>query len=122
MRPLIAALIGLLALALPAKAANCHGPDAAQCLLAAAKDANSQMNEVYNRLFKALAAKKPQETALQNAQNLWLQFRSADCAAARDVSGGGEVAYYTCIEAETRQRTLQLGADYGRKQEPERRQ
>jgi uncharacterized protein YecT (DUF1311 family) len=91
-----------------ARDAPCRRTPDAACFLAAAQDANKTLNDTYNRLWKTLASRPKQQAQLQAAQDLWLKTRSADCEAERDISGGGQLAYYACLESETRKRAGEL--------------
>jgi uncharacterized protein YecT (DUF1311 family) len=101
-----------------AKDAPCQGPSSnaeeTQCFISASRNADTEMNQMYNRVRKVLGAEEQEE--LQVAQRLWLQFRDANCAAERDLYGRGTAApmvYAACIEADTRQRTAELNTMYG---------
>jgi Lysozyme inhibitor LprI len=70
--------------------------------------------EKYDRVRKVLSAEEQKE--LQAAQQLWLQFRDANCAAERHLYERGTAApmvYAACMEADTRQRTAELNRMYG---------
>jgi uncharacterized protein YecT (DUF1311 family) len=101
-----------------AKDAPCRGPSSnaeeTQCFISASGNADTEMNRMYNRVRKVLGAEEQEK--LQVAQRFWLQFRDANCAAERDLYGGGTAApmvYAACIEADTRQRTAELNTMYG---------
>jgi uncharacterized protein YecT (DUF1311 family) len=101
-----------------AKDAPCQGPSSnakeTQCFISASRNADTDMNQTYERIRKVLAAEEQEQ--LQSAQRLWLKFRDANCAAERDLYGGGTaapMAYAACIEADTRQRTAELNTMYG---------
>lgn len=101
-----------------AKDAPCQGPgsnaEETQCFISASNNADTEMNQMYNRVRKVLGAEEQEE--LQVAQRLWLQFRDANCAAERGLYGRGTAApmvYAACFEADTRQRTAELNTIYG---------
>src|ERR1700691_4652802 len=91
-----------------AKDAPCQtGPNAEQ-----ARD--RQLNLVYNKIRTALSP--TDQSKLQTAQGLWVQFRDANCAAERELYDGGSVApmvYQACLGADTRQRAAELNVMYG---------
>jgi uncharacterized protein YecT (DUF1311 family) len=100
-----------------AKDAPCqNGPGAAetQCFIEEAHRADVELNLQYNRIHQILSPAEQRQ--LQAAQRLWIQFRDANCAAERDLYGGGSaasMAYQACIAADTRQRTAELNVMYG---------
>ena len=100
-----------------AKDAPCQaGPNAEQtrCFLEAAKAADRELNLVYNKIRAALSP--ADQSKLQIAQRLWVQFRDANCVAERELYDGGSaapMAYEACLGADTRQRTTELNVMYG---------
>jgi uncharacterized protein YecT (DUF1311 family) len=92
------------------------GPDAekTRCFIAEAQAAESEMNAVYIKVREALAPSD--QSKLQIAQRLWVQFRDANCAAERGLYEGGSAAPMAgaaCVAADTRQRMTELNTMYG---------
>lgn len=100
-----------------AKDAPCQtGPNSeqTQCFITEAQAAGRELNLVYNKIRKILSP--VDQSKLQTAQRLWVQFRDANCAAERELYGGGSaapMAYAACLAADTRQRTAELNVMYG---------
>ena len=100
-----------------AKDAPCKtGPNAeqTQCFFKEAQAADRELNLAYNKIRTALSP--ADQSQLQTAQRLWIEFRDANCAAERELYDGGSAApmvYQACSSAETRQRTTELNVMYG---------
>jgi uncharacterized protein YecT (DUF1311 family) len=101
-----------------AEDAPCHGPSSnaeeTQCFISASRNADTEMNQTYDRVRKVLGADEQEQ--LQSVQRLWMRFRDANCAAERDLYRGGTAApmvYAACIEADARQRSAELNTIYG---------
>jgi uncharacterized protein YecT (DUF1311 family) len=100
-----------------AKDGPCHtGPNAEQtrCYFDEAQAADRELNLVYNKIRKILSP--ADQSMLQTAQRLWVQFRDANCAAEKELYDGGSAApmvYAACLGADTRQRTTELNVMYG---------
>lgn len=80
------------------------------CAAETAKTADRRLNQTYQ---KAIAKFKgtSQESQLVNAQSVWIKFRDADCAFARDRFKGGTIApmvYSSCLGRHSQQRTKEL--------------
>lgn len=74
-------------------------------------------DEKLNALYKTLRAKldDANDRRLVAAQRLWIQYRDANCTAARDLYAGGTAAspaHLACLEAMTRARTMELSVTY----------
>ena len=83
------------------------------CLIAAAKEADGELNEAYRRVTSVLDAAARQE--LQDAQRSWLSYRDQTCLAERNLYGGGTggiAAQPACGEALTRHRIADLKGTY----------
>ena len=98
--------------------APCRGPasnaEGTRCFIDASHTADKKLNQVYARVGEVLDPDEQKE--LQAAQRLWLKFRDANCAAERNLYGGGtavSMVYAACIKADTRQRTAELKMMYG---------
>ena len=95
----------------------CHtGPNAehTRCFLKEAQDADRELNLVYNKTRQILSP--ADQSKLQTAQQLWVQFRDANCSAERELYDGGSAApmvYEACLGADSRQRTTELKVMYG---------
>jgi uncharacterized protein YecT (DUF1311 family) len=90
------------------------GADTTRCFFDAYKKADEDLNRVYSKLPKVLAPEEIEK--MRVAQRLWVQFRDANCAAEKDLYAGGSAAYMVwaaCMEADTRQRTVELKTMYG---------
>lgn len=100
-----------------AKDAPCQsGPNAeqTQCFFKEAQAADRELNLVYNKIRTALSP--TDQSKLQAAQRLWVQFRDANCAAERELYDGGSAApmvFQACLGADTRQRIAELNVMYG---------
>ncbi len=100
-----------------AKDAPCQiGPNSEQtlCFFNEAQAADRELNLVYNKIRKILSP--TDQSKLQTAQRLWVQFRDANCGAERELFDGGSAApmvYQACLGADTRQRTTELNVMYG---------
>jgi len=100
-----------------AKDAPCQtGSNAEQtrCFITEARVADQELNLVYNKMRKVLSP--TEQSMLQTAQRLWVQFRDANCAAERELYGDGSAApmvHAACLAADTRQRTAELNVMYG---------
>jgi len=87
--------------------------DSVRCLAKAKDAADAQLNALYKTVRGKLDAAEVQQ--LVTAQRLWIQYRDANCAAERDLYGGGTAtgpAYMACLEAMTRARTKELRVTY----------
>ena len=89
-----------------------------QCFAQAGKKADGELNEVYGKIIKYFDSenRKEDRDALQKAEQLWIGYRDANCAAARGLYGqgtAGPVTYLACLEAETRHRIEDLRKGYG---------
>ncbi len=88
-----------------AKDAPCQtGPNSeqTQCFITEAQAADRELNLVYNKIRKILSP--VDQSKLQTAQRLWVQFRDANCAAERELYGGGSaapMAHAACLAADT---------------------
>jgi uncharacterized protein YecT (DUF1311 family) len=100
-----------------AKDAPCQaGPNSeqTQCFFKEAEVADRELNLVYNKIRAILSP--ADRSKLQTAQQLWIQFRDANCAAERELYEGGSAApmvFEACLGADTRQRTMELNVMYG---------
>ncbi len=97
----------------PATNAETH-----DCFTKAAKEADQRLNRIYAEIQGFLKAQNrtADGDALRKAQQSWIAFRDANCAAAYGLYGGGTggpVNEEACIEAETRERTEDLKTGYG---------
>lgn len=84
------------------------------CFLDAAKKADTELNAFYAKV--RLNLQGPDRDNLVAAQRLWLQFRDANCKAEHELYTGGSAApmvQAACMEAVTRQRTMELKTMYG---------
>ncbi|MGO9945583.1 MAG: lysozyme inhibitor LprI family protein [Steroidobacteraceae bacterium] len=87
--------------------------EAHNCFQLAATSADKRLNQTYNKILAKLSP--DEQTALRNAERLWVQFRDTTCAAERDLYDGGTaagVAFIACIEEETRLREIDLVTMY----------
>jgi len=87
--------------------------DLANCLAHARDAADAKLNAVYKQLRGKLDAADGQR--LVAAQRLWIQYRDANCAAERELYGGGTggpPTFLACIEAMTRACTKELAVTY----------
>ncbi len=85
-----------------------------ECFLAESKKADENLNAFYGKL--RIKLRSDELTNLQLAQRLWLQFRDANCKAEYSLYGGGSAGptvRAACVEAMTRQRTIELKTMYG---------
>jgi uncharacterized protein YecT (DUF1311 family) len=83
------------------------------CLAKARDLADAQMNAAYNQVRSKLDAAEGHQ--LVATQRLWIQYRDANCAAERELYGGGTAAfpaYLACLEAMTRARRNELEVTY----------
>lgn len=124
-RPVVFAIIVLLTSITQGSAQVMHYKDApcttwvsvaevTQCFVLEAQRADMELNVLYNKIRQILAANERRQ--LRAAQRLWIQFRDANCAAERDLYGGGataSMAYEACLGSDTRQRTAELNMMYG---------
>ena len=86
------------------------------CLSKAQTSADSKLNAFYKMVLETLHDRPDDVARLRDAERVWLQYRDANCAAERDLYGGGSggpPAYLSCIEAMTRARTKELQTMYG---------
>ena len=87
--------------------------DLAACLEKARTSSDAELNAVYGEVRKRLESDETKQ--LVATQRLWIQYRDANCAAGRDLYGGGTgsgPAYLACLEAMTRARTKELRVTY----------
>lgn len=85
-----------------------------RCFIIEAQAADRELNIVYNKIRPVLSS--ADQSKLRAAQQLWLQFKDANCAAERGLYDGGSAApmvYEACLGADTRQRTTELNLIYG---------
>lgn len=123
--PVVLALaLGALSPAGPAAAQHMNAPDSpcktvgagvayANCLSAAAREADKALNATYRRILAALAAADRER--LQRAERSWLRYRDDLCAAERDLYDGGtgaSPAHAACVESETRVHADELRKAY----------
>jgi len=99
------------------KDAPCQGigPAAAvtQCIVAESQSAEKELKVALEEIRNGLST--ADRNRLQVAQGLWIQFRAANCAAARGLYDGGSAApsvYYACLASDTRQRITELNTMY----------
>ena len=117
-------IAAVLAAALPVRAQHmnekdspCAGvvvtSDLVQCLIKAGEVADAKLNTAYKGIRGKLAGTELKQ--LVATQRLWIQYRDANCAAERELYGGGTggpPTFLACIEAMTRARTKELLATY----------
>lgn len=91
----------------------CNDPqtqlDMNQCAQQAYKQADAELNQVYQTLHASLSDSGKQ--SLTDAELAWISFRDLDCDFARDQYEGGSIApliYYSCLEALTELRTTEI--------------
>jgi len=120
----LAAIISTLNAIVPAQAQHMNAADApcknagsgveqANCLSAAAKKADANLNETYQRITSVLGPSDRQQ--LQNAERAWLTYRDQICGAERNLYNGGtggNAAYPACLEAVTRHHVAELKSAY----------
>ena len=85
-----------------------------ECFERAYKVADKQLNIVYQQSRSVLI--KADQDRLELAQTAWLRFRDASCEAERDLyrtGTGANPEALACLEAETRNRTVDLHQSYG---------
>lgn len=85
-----------------------------RCFLSAAKHADEALNRTYLQIRKVLSSDDLRK--LEDAEQLWIQYRDSACKAERDLYGNGtgaNPAHAACLEAETRFRVDDLNATYG---------
>ena len=107
---------------LPAQQLNqldspCYGVVAtenlASCLSKAKASSEAVMQAQYEAIKKHLD--EGERDQLAQSQELWLQYRDANCSAEKTLYGSGtgaQPAYLACMEAMTRQRTKDLKITY----------
>jgi uncharacterized protein YecT (DUF1311 family) len=84
------------------------------CFVTAATAADRDLNHVYKVIVTTVQG--DDLLNLKRAQRLWIQFRNSNCSAERALYSGGSAApmvYYSCLEAVTRHRTVELKTMYG---------
>ncbi len=89
--------------------------DLVACLSNARTLADARLNAVYNNVLEHLRTRPDDAEQLRKTERLWLQYRDANCAAERDLYGGGTggpPAFLACVEAMTRARTKELQTVY----------
>ena len=87
--------------------------DLVACLSKAQNSSESEMKSVYAAVRKNLTGKEAQRLA--STQELWTQYREANCSAERSLYGdgtGSNPAYFACMEAIARERTKELRVTY----------
>ena len=87
--------------------------DLVACLDQAESRSEAKMNALYQKIKSRLDAGQLEE--LTKTQQLWLNYREANCAAEHSLYGrgsGGPPAQLACIEAMTRERTKELQVTY----------
>jgi uncharacterized protein YecT (DUF1311 family) len=90
--------------------------DLVGCLSKAQTSADAKLNAFYKKVLETLHNRPGDVGRLRDAERLWLQYREANCAAERDLFGGGSggpPAYLSCMEAMTGERTEELQTMYG---------
>ncbi|WP_084080130.1 lysozyme inhibitor LprI family protein [Edaphobacter aggregans] len=90
------------------------GAEETACFFRAYKEADQELNRTLALIRTVVDG--DELTKLRAAQNLWIKFRDANCAAERELYSGGSAAsmvYAACMEADTRQRTAELKTMYG---------
>ena len=90
--------------------------DLVQCLSKARTSADAKLNALYMNVLDKLRTRGDDAERLRNTERLWVQYRDANCAAERDLYGGGTggpPAYLACMEAMTRARTKEMYIVYG---------
>ena len=88
--------------------------EATACFVRASQDEDKLLERVYGVVLSAVDGRV--QEALKASQQLWLQYREANCSAERDLYTNGSAAptvYYACLEAVTRHRTTELKTMYG---------
>ena len=112
----------LTALHLPGQQMNqldspCYGivatSDLVSCLSKANGSSEAAMQSQYDVIKKRL--EEDEVSQLAQSQELWLQYRDANCSAEKALYGvgaGAQPAYLACMEAMTRQRTKDLKITY----------
>ena len=89
-----------------------------ECFAKAAKQADEQLNQIYGKIYDFLKAQHRSDdaNALRKAEQRWIAFRSANCAAANGLYGtgtAGPVNGEACTERQTQQRIEDLKLGYG---------
>jgi len=87
--------------------------ESANCLYDAWKKQDAELNRVYGKIIKKLDGDDLEK--LRASQRLWVQFRDANCEAARSVYDGGTAVgpvFNGCLETMTRHRVEELKAMY----------
>lgn len=83
------------------------------CLSNAKDRADAKLNSFYKELRSRL--KGDDAESLTKTQQLWIQYREANCFAERDLHEGGSAkypVYFACLESMTRARTRELQVTY----------
>ncbi|MBN8885699.1 MAG: DUF1311 domain-containing protein [Rudaea sp.] len=89
-----------------------------QCLNQALKASDTKLNQTYAQVKSLLSPED--RRALTHAQQLWIQYRDANCKAEYNLYGGGSggpPTHLACLEAETRARDASLKRSFGWLQE-----
>jgi len=87
--------------------------DLVSCLSKAKASSEAAMQVQYGAIEKHLD--EGERSQLAQSQDLWLQYRDANCSAKKTLYGSGTGAqpvYLACMEAMTRQRTKDLKTTY----------
>ena len=95
----------------------CYGVVAANDLVSCLSKAKASSEVSMQAQMDAIKKRLDQDERAQLAesQELWLQYRDANCSAEKTLYGSGtgaQPAYLACIEAMTRQRTKDLKVTY----------
>jgi uncharacterized protein YecT (DUF1311 family) len=89
-----------------------HGGGA--CARAKYKQADAEMNRVYEQLMSELAGDDDKaRQKLRQAQLLWLQYRDANCESEASIYEGGSIRpaiYSLCLASVTQERTKRMRA------------
>lgn len=87
--------------------------DLVSCLWNAKNSSDAKLNSLYKHVRERLDAGELK--SLTRTEQLWIQYRDANCSAERDLYGNGTAqgpAYLACLEAMTRARTTELEITY----------
>jgi uncharacterized protein YecT (DUF1311 family) len=101
-----------------AKDGPCQSPSSGaqetDCFASVFKKSDTELNQLYRRVQGVVDGDKL--TKLNTAQQIWIQFRDANCEAEHELYSGGSAASMVklaCLEAVTRHRTEELKVMYG---------
>lgn len=87
--------------------------DLVTCLSRAQTARDAEMKSLYRKIESRLEPAEIKQ--LNEAQELWLKYREANCSAERSLYDPGTAAppaYLACVEAMTRERTKELRITY----------